>query len=105
MSKAGIIRLTKSMAVDLGHHRIRYNAVLPGWMDTDHVFGTAAPAVGSDNRDDVGGGNPPALQRKGTPEDIGRAMAFLASDAAANITGIELPCDGGMLAWGGGARM
>lgn len=49
--------------------------------------------------------NPPSLLHRGTPEDIGRAVAFLASPAAANITGIELPCDGGLLAWGGGARL
>ena len=76
------------------------NAVLPGHMDTNHVFGDPAPSPSEQAQS-----NPPALDRKGTPEDIGRAVAFLVSDAAANITGVSLPCDGGLLAWGGGARM
>ena len=93
-AKAGVIRLTESMAVDLGEHGIRCNAVLPGHMNTDHVLGTTAPAVGSINEklyDAV------PLRRPGTPEDIGRAVAFLCSPAAGCITGVALPVDGGLL--------
>jgi NAD(P)-dependent dehydrogenase (short-subunit alcohol dehydrogenase family) len=82
------------MAVDLGEHGIRCNAVLPGHMNTDHVLGTTAPAVGSINEklyDAV------PLRRPGTPEDIGRAVAFLCSPAAGCITGVALPVDGGLL--------
>ncbi|MEW6751606.1 MAG: SDR family oxidoreductase [Candidatus Latescibacterota bacterium] len=97
VAKAGILRLTQSMAVDLGPHGIRCNAVLPGYMQTDHLFGSPAPA---------GGSLPEPLQRfiptrrRGTPEDIGRAVVFLCSPAGADITGVSLPVDGGLLATG-----
>ena len=94
-AKAGVLRLTESMAVDLGEHSIRCNAILPGHMNTDHVFNTPPPAPGSITdslRDSV------PLQRVGTPEDIGRAAVFLCSPAANCITGASLPVDGGLLA-------
>ena len=95
VAKAGVLRLTESMAVDLGEHGIRCNAILPGHMNTDHVFATPPPAPGSITgslRDSV------PLQRVGTPEDIGRAAVFLCSPAAGCITGASLPVDGGLLA-------
>lgn len=94
VAKAGIVRLTESMALDLGQYGIRCNAVLPGYMDTDHVFGTEAPAFGS-----APGRLHPYIptRRQGTPEDIGRAVSFLCSPAAGNITGVALPVDGGLL--------
>lgn len=94
-AKAGVIRLTESMATDLGEHGIRCNAVLPGHMNTDHVFNTPPPEIGS-----LGGkvDEHVPLDRRGTPEDIGRAVAFLCSPAAGCITGVALPVDGGLLA-------
>lgn len=97
-AKAGVLRLTESMAVDLGQYGIRCNAVLPGHMDTDHVFGTPPP-VGDMPKDFH---RTVPLRRRGTPEDIGRAVAFLCSPAAACITGVSLPVDGGLLAAGPG---
>ena len=97
VAKAGVLRLTESMAVDLGSHNIRCNAVMPGYMDVTHIFGTQAPSVGSVSEDLKA--NIP-LQRRGTPEDIGRAVAFLCSPAAGNITGASLPVDGGLLTTG-----
>jgi NAD(P)-dependent dehydrogenase (short-subunit alcohol dehydrogenase family) len=94
-AKAGVIRLTESMAVDLGEHGIRCNAVLPGHMDTDHVFTTPPPKLGS-IQEDLYTSVP--LRRRGTPEDIGRAVAFLCSPAAGCITGVSLPVEGGLLA-------
>lgn len=97
VAKAGIIRLTQSMAVDLGAHGIRCNAIQPGYMDTAQAFGAAPPARGS---------APVRLhpfipsQRYGTPEDIGRAVVFLCSPAGAEITGVSLPVDGGLLVTG-----
>jgi 3-oxoacyl-[acyl-carrier protein] reductase len=94
-AKAGVLRLTESMAVDLGEYGIRCNAIMPGHMNTDHVFGTDAPEGGSIEEklfDAV------PLRRRGTPEDIGQAVAFLCSPAAACITGVSLPVDGGLLA-------
>ena len=94
-AKAGVIRLTKSMAVDLGEHGIRCNAVLPGYMDTDHVFATPPPELGSVGEKHY---STIPLRRPGTPEDIGRAVVFLCSPAAGCITGVSLPVDGGLLA-------
>ena len=93
-AKAGVLRLTESMAVDLGEHGIRCNAILPGHMDTDHVFNTPAPALGSLAKNYH---SAIPLRRRGTPEDIGRAAAFLCSPAAGCITGVSLPVDGGLL--------
>lgn len=98
VSKAGILRLTKSMATELGLYGIRCNAILPGHINTDHVFGTNPPIQGSLKKNQI-----PLvpLQRPGTPEDIGRAVVFLCSPAAGNITGISLPIDGGFLTTAG----
>ena len=94
-AKAGVLRLTESMAVDLGQYGIRCNAIMPGHMDTDHIFSTTAPESGS-----ISESLYPSvpLRRRGTPEDIGRAVAFLCSPAAGCITGASLPVDGGLLA-------
>lgn len=93
-ANAGVIRLTESMAVDLGEHGIRCNAVLPGHMDTNHILGTTPPEVGSIEKEHA---DSVPLRRRGTPEDIGRAVAFLCSAAAGCITGVALPVDGGLL--------
>jgi NAD(P)-dependent dehydrogenase (short-subunit alcohol dehydrogenase family) len=97
-AKAGVLRLTQSMATDLGEHGIRCNAILPGHMDTDHVFNTPPPETGSVN---AALHTQIPLARRGTPEDIGRAVTFLCSPAAGCITGVALPVDGGLLATAG----
>jgi NAD(P)-dependent dehydrogenase (short-subunit alcohol dehydrogenase family) len=94
-AKAGVIRLTESMAVELGEHGIRCNAVLPGHMDTDHSFAEPPPSLGSLNSRHHA---LVPLRRPGTPEDIGRAVAYLCSPAAGCVTGVALPVDGGLLA-------
>ena len=94
-AKAGVLRLTESMAVDLGEYGIRCNAILPGHMNTDHVFNTPPPALGSMEKTHH---EAIPLRRRGTPEDIGRAAVFLCSPAAGCITGVSLPVDGGLLA-------
>ena len=87
-SKGGIEAATRSMALDLAGLNIRVNAVVPG--STRVASGTAV-------------GNtpvPPAdvipLARQGTPADVAAAVAFLAADDAAYITGTRLFVDGGM---------
>ena len=94
VAKAGILRLTESMAVELAKYSIRCNAILPGYMDTNHVFGTDPPAQGS-IAEHLHRFIP--TQRPGTPEDIGRTVVFLCSSAADNITGVSLRVDGGLL--------
>ncbi len=96
VAKAAILRLTQSMAVELGKYQIRCNNILPGFMDTDHVYGDPPPAF------NPGLGPPRAHHtptlRSATPEEIGRVVVFLSSPAAGNITGVSLPVDGGLLA-------
>ena len=88
-SKAGMIGLTKSMAREFAARGITVNAVAPGLIATDM---TATLDEGM--REQIQALIP--LGRFGVTEDIARAVAFLASDAAAYITGVVLPVDGGL---------
>lgn len=86
-SKAGVIGLTKSVARELASRGITCNAVAPGFIQTDMT-------------ENLGDNNPLLnsipLGRMGKPEDIAAAVAFLASDSAAYITGEALKVDGGL---------
>ena len=88
-SKAGLIGLTKSVARELASRNIRVNAVSPGFIGTDmtsHLSG--------EMREKMEAAIP--LGRLGSPEDVANAVLFLASDAAAYITGEVLKVNGGM---------
>ena len=97
-AKAGLLNLTKSVAIQYGEHGIRCNAVAPGTVATEAwahrreidplVLERAAQWY--------------PLGRVGRPDDIADALLFLASDAAAWITGVVLPVEGGVLAVEGG---
>ncbi len=89
-SKAGLIGLTKSVAKELASRNILCNAVAPGFIATDMTA-----ALGDDQRTALEGQIP--LARLGRPADIASAVAFLASDHAAYITGQVLVVDGGMV--------
>ncbi len=89
-SKAGLIGLTKSVAKELASRNILCNAVAPGFIATDMTA-----ALGDDQRAALEGQIP--LARLGSPADIASAVAFLASDHAAYITGQVLVVDGGMV--------
>ena len=86
-SKAGVIGLTKSVARELASRGITCNAVAPGFIQTDMT-------------ENLGDNNPLLnsipLGRMGKPVDIAAAVAFLASDSAAYITGEVLKVDGGL---------
>jgi 3-oxoacyl-[acyl-carrier protein] reductase len=89
-SKAGLIGLTKSVAKELASRNILCNAVAPGFIATDMTA-----ALGDDQRKALESQIP--LERLGSPNDIASAVAFLASDHAAYITGQVLVVDGGMV--------
>ena len=88
-SKAGIIGLTKAVARELGSRGITVNAIAPGFIDTDM---TAALAETAKN---AALGSIP-MGRMGTPENVAKAVAFLADEDAGYITGQVLAVDGGM---------
>jgi 3-oxoacyl-[acyl-carrier protein] reductase len=91
-SKAGVVLLSKTMAIELAPHNIRVNSVCPGFIFTDlaleggmseeeiHAYTSKIP-----------------LGRYGRVEEVANAFAFLASDEASFITGTELVVDGGQI--------
>ncbi len=88
-SKAGIIGLTKGLAQEVGSRNITVNAVAPGFIETDMTA-----KLPQEVKDRMLGAIP--LKRGGKPEDVAAAVAFLASDEAAYITGHVLSVNGGM---------
>lgn len=89
-SKAGLIGLTKSVAKELASRNILANVIAPGFIDTDMTA-----AMTPEARTTLSAQIP--LERLGTPADIAGAVAFLASDYAAYITGQVIVVDGGMV--------
>jgi NAD(P)-dependent dehydrogenase (short-subunit alcohol dehydrogenase family) len=90
-SKHGLLGLVRNAAIDLGHHGIRVNAVAPGIVRTRlATFLTEDPVEGPKYLENV------PLGRFAEPEDIAKAIIFLASDDAAYITGEQLVVDGGV---------
>lgn len=89
-SKGGVSALTRAAAVDFGKHKIRVNAINPGYIMTPmseaHLSDQAAQEYFR---------NIIPLKHLGTAEDIANVALFLASDESAYITGINLPVDGG----------
>ena len=88
-SKAGVIGMTKSLAKELATRGVTVNAVAPGFIDTDMT--AAMPQAA---REATLASIP--MGRMGAPEDVAKAVAFLASDQAAYVTGQVLAVDGGM---------
>ncbi|MCZ6636340.1 MAG: SDR family NAD(P)-dependent oxidoreductase [bacterium] len=103
-SKSGVISLTQSLAQELGPFNINVNAVCPGllwtdiWRKLEVLYGGAKSEKEINQRNHFNQyiANRCPLGREQTPEDIGMAIAFLASDHARNITGQALNVDGGI---------
>jgi NAD(P)-dependent dehydrogenase (short-subunit alcohol dehydrogenase family) len=92
VSKAALRQLTRSEAMELAPHRIRVNAVSPGWIWSRPI---AEAAKGDRAKADRIGGEYHPLGRVGEAEEVARAVLFLCSDDASFTTGIDFPVDGG----------
>jgi NAD(P)-dependent dehydrogenase (short-subunit alcohol dehydrogenase family) len=95
-TKAGLLALTRGMALDFAHDGVRVNAICPGAIQT----GMMEPFINNEPDPEeaikkIGRTIP--LGRVGQPEDIAKAVYFLASADAAYITGATLVVDGGLL--------
>jgi NAD(P)-dependent dehydrogenase (short-subunit alcohol dehydrogenase family) len=96
-SKAGVVSLTRSLALQVGPQGIRVNAVCPGFILTppnEYILDEAPDPVAKEAEM----ARPYALRRLGRPLDVASAVLFLASDEAAWITGTSLLVDGGLTA-------
>lgn len=100
VGKAGVLHLTKMAAADLARHRIRVNAIQPGFINTniftssldidDAHKATAKAAIAQMSS------NAQPVRRGGEPNDIAQAAAYLASEAASFVNGASLLVDGGL---------
>jgi NAD(P)-dependent dehydrogenase (short-subunit alcohol dehydrogenase family) len=88
-TKAAVIHATRCAAIDLARHDIRVNCIAPAHIPTEINARFDQSAI-------IRAMQP--LQRQGTPRDVAEAMLFLASDRAAQVTGIVFPVDGGTTA-------
>jgi len=94
-SKAGIVALTRNLALELASRHIRVNCICPGYIDTrlwdNYLHDSSNPAVLAEQTRAL---HP--VGRRGMPQDVGEAALFLASDSSAFITGTDLVVDGGL---------
>ncbi len=99
VSKSGVDAVTHSFAVTYAPWGIRCNAVLPGWIETQHAMaGQMAAGLGANPEEiDAFRRRSVPLGRMGSAWDVARAVLFLSSDEAGFITGVHLPVDGGAL--------
>jgi NAD(P)-dependent dehydrogenase (short-subunit alcohol dehydrogenase family) len=87
-SKAAVLHATKCMAIDLAPYGIRVNCLTPAHIRSGITTYEMAPVLKYMQ----------PLEREATPQDVANAVVFLASDRAAQVTGIVLPIDGGTTA-------
>ena len=88
-SKAGLVGVARSLARELGSRGITANVVTPGFVDTDMTA-----VLSEERRAEITGAVP--LGRYASPAEVAGTVVFLASDAAAYITGAVIPVDGGL---------
>ena len=100
-SKGGVLTLTKSLALELGQHDIRVNAIAPGGIATKNVLSHTGESSKEETKAQLkelkAFISRMALGRMGRADDIGRVALFLASDLASYMTGALVVVDGGYL--------
>ncbi|HEY5657993.1 MAG TPA: SDR family NAD(P)-dependent oxidoreductase [Myxococcota bacterium] len=94
-SKGGVVLLTKAMALECARDGVRINAVCPGDTDTPMMHKDYAQRGVSIDKGSRESGAAIPMGRMATPEEVAHVVCFLASDAAAYLTGVALPIDGG----------
>ena len=94
-TKAGVVMMSKALAVEFASRGVRVNALCPGAIKTPMAAGFRMPAGADEN---LFSRILPPAGHIGDPEQVAEAVAFLASDSAAYITGVALPIDGGQVA-------
>lgn len=99
--RMAVTGLIKSLSRDLGHEGIRFNCIVPGWIETERVTDIMEDrALRHDTSVQVQlklASEEIALRRMGTPQEFANVAAFLCSPRAAYITGAAVPVDGGVL--------
>ncbi len=88
-SKAGLIGLTRSAAIELGPSNVNVNAVAPGYIRTTRLTDGVSPEILDRARERS------VLGRLGDPQDVAHVVVFLCSERARHITGAVIPVDGG----------
>ncbi len=94
-AKAAVNQATVALALQYAPHRIRANCVMPGLIDTPLIYRSIAGQYASAEEMVAARARAVPMGRMGSPWDVAKAAAFLASDDAAFITGVCLPVDGG----------
>lgn len=90
-SKAGLLGLTRSAAIELGPSNVNVNAVAPGYIRTTRLAAGVPAEVLDQARERT------VLSRLGDPQDVAHVVVFLCSEMARHITGVTIPVDGGHL--------
>ena len=91
-SKGGVLQMVRSLAADFGLHGVRVNAISPGLIHTPMTAGLdQSPAYAGFVKQHL-------LRRAGESHEVGNAVAFLLSDLASFVTGVNIPVDGGFSA-------
>ncbi len=98
VTKAALTQFTRMLAQQYAPHGIRANTVVPGLIDTPRIAGTVAKMFSGTSLDEARAARARQVPmgRMGTAWEVAHACAFLASDAAAYVTGTELVVDGGL---------
>ena len=97
-AKAGVLGLTRAMALDHAHENIRVNCICPSIIETELGLQSMAKSPDPESERKHRAAEIP-LERLGKPEDVAQMALFLASNASAWVTGAALPLDGGLTAY------